>query len=181
MSGAVIHPFFIPAAHSLGMHFSEGVDLSPSMIKLHARYVQRSLELLTEVATGRDWELQAQVSLWIIIGSIIMRLSHVTSPYLKKGCEAVDKGGLRFIPVYGRPPPLSDDVHERLAVLTQIIYFENFLFLTRGGAHPTMTTRIEKEFRHQLQVGFQIPSSLVPLTRCRYYRKPILYCSRFAH
>ena len=152
-SGAVVNPFFIHAAQSMGMHFCDGLDKFPAMAGLQAKYVQASLELLTEISKGHDWELRAQVALWVVSGSMIMRLSYRTLSYIKKSCEAVDMARLQFIPTYGRPPPLSQDLREKLSILSQIIYFENFWFLTCGGAEPTMTARIEKEFRHQLQVN----------------------------
>ena len=131
------------------------------MFQLHARYVQVSLEQLTQVNSGNDWELQAQVALWITAGSIIMRLSDITSSYIKRSCDAVNAGGLRFLPVYERPPELSESVHERLATLSQIMYFENLLFLTSGGPHPKMT-EIETEFRHSLEVGPLVSPYFVP-------------------
>lgn len=155
-SGTIIHPFFISAAQSIGMHFCDGIGNSPAMITLYAKYVQRALELLSDllggIAASREWELQAQVTLWITMGSIIMRLNQVTFGYIKKACEAVHSGGLRFVPTYGRPPAFSDELHEKLSVLSQIIYFENFIFLACGGAQPTMSARLEKEFRHKLYV-----------------------------
>jgi len=135
------------------MHLCDGLDKSPAMAKLQAKYVQAALELVTEISNGRDWELRAQVMLWVASGSIIMRLFYLTPSYIKKSCEVVNMAGLQFIPTYGRPPQFSQDLHEKLSVLSQIIYFENFWFLTSGGAEPTMTERIEKEFRHQLQVN----------------------------
>ncbi|KAF9645625.1 hypothetical protein BDM02DRAFT_491555 [Thelephora ganbajun] len=158
-SGTIIHPFFISAAHSLGMHFCEGMANVPAMVRLQAKYVQESLELLTEIHKGSDWELRAQVAIWITAGSVIMRLGYLTSLYVKRSCEAVDMARLQFVPTYGRPPAFSEDLHERLSLLTQAIYFENFLFLTCGGPEPSMTTRIEKEFRHKLQVRPAISSS----------------------
>lgn len=152
-SGTVINPFFIHAAQSIGTHLCEGVDRSPAMIKRHARYVQASLELLTEISEGHDWELKAQVMIWVASGSIVMRLGNLTSTYVEKSCDAVDAGGLQFIPTYGRPPAFSEVLHERLSTLSHIIYLENFVFLTCGGAEPVRTARIEKEFRHQLQVS----------------------------
>jgi len=115
-----------------------------------------------EVSEGRDWELRAQVALWIVAGSIVMRMSRITFQYIEKSCETVNTAGLQFIPTYGRPPEFSEDLHEKLSVLSQIIYFENFLFLTCGGAEPTMTARIEREFRHRLQVwpAISSPSTL---------------------
>ena len=179
-SGTVINPFFIHAAQSVGMHLCEDVDKLPVMAGLHARYVQRSLELLTGIFEEQDWELRAQVSLWITAGSMIMRLNYLTPSYIKKSCEAIDAGGLQFIPTYGRPPAYSEDLHEKLSVLSQIIYFENFWFLTSGGPEPTMTARIEKEFRHKLQVR-PVTSSFLRCVFSIPIRKYIRYCSRSAH
>ena len=153
-SGAVLNPFFVLAAQSLGMHLCEGMDNSPAMVRLQARHVQSSLELLAEILGGRDLELKAQVALWVAAGSLIMRLSDLTYPYIERACEAVNSAGLQFIPTYGRPPEYTESLHEKLSVLSQIIYFENYLFLTCGGANPTMTARIEEEFRCRLQVRF---------------------------
>ncbi|KAF9785434.1 hypothetical protein BJ322DRAFT_829801 [Thelephora terrestris] len=161
-SGIIIHPFFIPAAQALGMYFCEGMESSPAMVRLHAKHIQICLEWLAEIFKGNDWELRAQVALWVTSASITLSLNDYYIPlYMQRGCEAINTGGLRFIPTYGRPPAFSEDLHEKLSVLSQIIYFENFLFLTHGGEEPKMTARIEEEFRHQL-----------PYTH---------YCSKFAH
>ena len=152
VSGTVIDPFFIYAAQCLGMHFCEGVSNSPALILLKAKYVQRCVELVGDLSKGHDWELRAQVALWITAVGIILSNNRLAPLYIQKACEAIDTAGLQFIPTYGRPPAFSDELHEKLSVLSQIIYFENFLFLTCGGAEPTMTVKIEKEFRHRLQV-----------------------------
>lgn len=158
-SGAVIHPFFIPAAQSVGMHFFEGMDDSPVMIKRQARHIQRSLEILADIFKGHDLELTARAALWITAATIITTTTHFSHFYLKKSCEAIDTSGLQFIPTYGRPPEFSEELHEKLSLLSQAIYFENYLFLTHGGAEPTMTARLEKGFRHQLQVQAGSPQS----------------------
>jgi hypothetical protein len=155
-SGTVLHPFFIPAFHSLGMHFCEGVGNSFTMVSLQARYVQQALEQLTEffkeTARRQNWELRALIMLWVTIGSVVMRPKEVTFVYLEKACDAVNRGGLRFVPTYGRPPEFSEDLREKFSILSQTIYFENFAFLVYDGARPTMTARIEWEFRRILPV-----------------------------
>jgi len=125
---------------------------SPTMIHLHARHMQSTLESLADVFQGHDWELRALVAVWVISGSIILSADDMVHMYMQRSCEAVNAAKLRFIPTYGRPPEFSEDLHERLSVLSQIIYFENFLFLTCGGAKPTMTAKLEEEFRCRLQV-----------------------------
>lgn len=134
------------------MHFCKDMHNSPTIVYLHARHTQMTLESLADVFQGRDWELRAQAALWVVAGSIILSAEDFPPVYIQRGCEAIDAAGLQFIPTYGRPPELSDALHEKLSILSQFIYFENFLFLTCGGAEPTLTARIEKEFRHQLQV-----------------------------
>lgn len=151
-SGSVIHPFFIPAAQSIGMYFCEGMASSHAMIRLQAKHLQRALECLAEVFKGDDWELRAQVALWVTSASITLSIDDYTFLYMQRCCEAVETAGSRFIPIYGRPPLFSEELQEKLVVLSQIIYFENFLFLTWNGEEPAMTARIEKEFRHQLPV-----------------------------
>lgn len=151
-SGTVIHPFFISAAHCLGMYFCQGMESSPGMIRLQAKHLQRCFEWLAEIFNGDDWELRAQIALWATSFSITLSIDRSTSLYMQRSCEAINTAGLKFVPTYGRPPEFSEALHEKLSVLSQIIYFENFLFLTWGGAEPMMTARIEEEFRYQLPV-----------------------------
>lgn len=122
------------------------------MIHLQARHMQSTLESLAEIFQGRDWELRALVAVWVVSGSILLSSDDLAHVYMQRSCEAVNAAKLQFIPTYGRPPEFSEDLHEKLSVLSQIIYFENYLFLTCGGAEPTMTAKLEDEFRHRLQV-----------------------------
>jgi len=78
--------------------------------------------------------------------------------YLSKACGLIDAGNLRFLPIYGHPPELSDQVREDSAVLSQIIYVENYLYLVLDGPPPVKTAKIEREFRQDFQVR---------LVRCR--------------
>ena len=152
-SGSVIHPFFITATQALGMQFCEGMADSPVMVLLHTKYIQVCLGWLLDIFKGHDWGLRAHVALWIATASFTSTADRSVFPYLRKSCEAINAGGLQFVPTYGKPPVFSEPLHEKLSVLSQAIYFENFLFLACGGAEPTMTARIEKEFRCQLPVG----------------------------
>jgi hypothetical protein len=147
------------------------------MAGLRSKDRQACLELLIEISQGNDWELRAQVTLWITIGSIFLRISETTHDYIRKSCEVVNAARLQFIPTYGKPPDFSEELHEKLSVLSQIIYFENFLFLTCGGAEPTMSTRIEMEFRDQLRVR---PAASLFTSRIQHsLRKYIRCCSTY--
>jgi len=157
-SGAIIHPFFVYAAQALGMYFCEGVGDSPAMVRLRAKNVQMCSESIVGIFKSHDWVPKMQMAIWIIAGSVILRLGDSTRCYVQKCRESINTTELQFVPTYGRPPEFSEDLHEKLSALTQIIYFENFLFLTCGGVEPTTTARIEKEFRDQLPVRH--PTSL---------------------
>lgn len=163
-SGNAIHPYFIHSTQSMGMYLYEDIDNFPTMVLRQARYLQTSFELMVEIFKGYDWELRTQVSLWNAAGSIIVSFGESTFMYMQRICEDVNAAGLRFIPAYGRPPVFSEALHERMSVLSQVIYFENFLFLTAGGAEPTRTARIEKEFRYQLPEAYPVLFKICPLT-----------------
>ena len=141
------------------MYFCEGMDNSPAMVRLHTTHAKMGSESLIAIFKTCDWELMAQAAVFVISGCIILRLDGPTRLYVHKSCEAVNTAKLQFIPTYGQPPEYSEGLHEKFVALSQIIYFENFLFLTCGGAEPTMTERIEMEFKHQLRVRPAISSS----------------------
>ena len=61
---------------------------------------------------------------------------------------------MQFIPAFGRPPELAEEVQESLAVLSQLIDLENYLFL---AIHQMkIMTRLEKEFQREFQVRITI-------------------------
>jgi hypothetical protein len=171
VSGTVIDPFFIYAAQSLGMYFCDGMDDSTAMVRLQAKHLQDALERLVEIFEGRDWELRAQAALWVITSSITLPSDSFVSLYMKKGCDAINSGELRFISTL---PASSEVLQEKFSVLSQMIYFENFLFLACDGAEPTMTARIEKEFRCRLAVR-PPSSSFVHLPHLSQEVYPVLF------
>ena len=151
-SNAVIHPFFIPATAGLGVYFHPDIRESPSAVPLRAKYGQSSLEYIVEISKGNDAGLWTQAFLYIAASNLFERLFGPARQYLTRACIALNAAKLRFIPEAGRPPDFTEDVHERLAVLSQAIYFEHYMFLAVDGLEPKMTARIEKEFRHELPV-----------------------------
>ena len=152
ISNTVVHPFFIPAVAGLGVHFHTGIRGLPTVVQLRARYGQLGYEHLAEIRKGSDTSLQVQVFLYVAASSLYGRWLWFARQYLTKACIALNAAKLRFIPAVGRPPRLTEDVHERLATLSQVIYFEHYMFFAVDGIEPEMTTRIEKEFRRELRV-----------------------------
>ncbi|KAF9643250.1 hypothetical protein BDM02DRAFT_3123697 [Thelephora ganbajun] len=163
-SNTIVHPFFIPATAGLGMHFCADVGHSPTMVRLHAEHGQQAFEQVAEINKGSDTNLKAQVFLYVTTSSLYGRWFKLSRQYLTKACIALNAANLRFIPVIGRPPALTEDICERFAILSQIIYFENYMFFAVDGVEPKMTMRIEKEFRDEVQQIYPRLFEICPLT-----------------
>ena len=134
------------------MHFCASIGHSPTVTLLHAKHAQRAFEQLAEVNEGIDAYLKVQVLFSLTSTTLYSRWFDFTRACLTKTCTALNTAGLRFVPATGRPPALTEDVRERVVVLSQIVYLESYMFLVVDGTEPKMTVRIEKEFRRDLQV-----------------------------
>lgn len=152
LSNTVVHPFFTHAAAGLGMHFRANISDTPDMVRLHARHGQLAWEQTAEISKGNDAHLKAQAYLLNATGALYGRWFDFCRQYLTKACLALNAAKLRFLPATGRPPELTEEVIERLAALSQNIYFENYMFLAVDGVEPKMTARLEKEFRYEVRV-----------------------------
>ena len=134
------------------MHFCASASDTPEMVRLHAKHAQLAWEQLAEISKGNDANLKAQAFLQTATSSLYGRWFEFSRRCLTQACIALNAAELRFIPTTGRPPELTEDVFERLAILSQNIYFENYMFLAVDGVEPKMTVRIEDEFQRELQV-----------------------------
>lgn len=152
ISNVVIDRYFVYAFQTVGMYLCETPDDSPVMVRLQARFAQKAWETLIEIRGTGDQKLKAQGVLLFVHSLVIMGFPETTRLYLMKLCGIINDANLRFLPVYGHPPELSDQIREDTAVLSQAIYLENYFYLTFGGLAPVMTERIEREFRQDLQV-----------------------------
>ena len=151
-SNAVVDRHFVYGLRTIGTHLSGVVDQSTAMVRLQARYVQKAWESLIEIYRTDDHRLTAQGVLLFSHSLIIMGFLRTVRFYLQKVCELIDNGNLQFLPVYGRPPELSDQVREDAAVLSQTIYLDNYMHLAFGWPAPSKTAKIEREFRGDFQV-----------------------------
>jgi len=152
LSNTVVHPFFVHALAGLGMYFCAGVGYSHTIVLLLAKYAQRTWEQIAEINTGNDPNLTIQAFFSLTSMTLHSRWLDSARKFLTRPCIALNAAGLRFVPVTDRPPELTEDVRERVVALSQIIYLENYIFLVVDGTEPRMTVRIQKEFRHDLQV-----------------------------
>ena len=152
-SNAVVHRLFVYTLRGVGKYLCETPEATPAMVRLQARHTQEALESLVEISRTGDHKLNAQALLLLAYISIIVGFPRTAQLYLSRACEMINKANLRFLPVYGRPAELSEQVREDAAALSQTMYLENYFYLTLEGSAPTKTARIEKEFRLELQVS----------------------------
>ena len=145
-----------------------------AMARLLAMRTQICWERLAEIVEGNDDKLTVQATLIVATTNIYVRLVQSTALYVRKTCDFINGGNIQFVPTYGCLPEFSEELHETLTVLSQTIYWENYLFLMCGGPEPHATAKLEKEFRQELPVS-NIISFLVrikfifchsKLTRC---------------
>ena len=151
-SNAVVNRHFVYAFQTTGMLLSGAPEESPAMVLLAARSAQRAWETFIEIHRADNQTLKAQGLLFFVHFLVVMGVLESARFYLFKVCELINNGNLQFIPVYGRPPELSDQVREDAAVLSQTIYLENYFHLALDGPPPVKTMKIEREFRGDFQV-----------------------------
>ena len=150
-SNTVVNRYFVYAFLAVGTHLCEVLDESPAMVRLQARYIQKAWESFIE-NYRTDQSLAAQGMLLLVHSLVVMGFLPAAEIYLPKLYELIDNGSLRFLPINGRPPELSDQVREDAAVLSQAIYMENYFYLALDGPAPARTIKIEREFRRDFQV-----------------------------
>ena len=162
LSGTVVHPWFVYVMAATGTNFWGGVGLSPEMTQRLAGNIQRGYQQLAEITRGSNADLTVQVLVSIAAMTLHARCFNQSRQSLTRACVILHAANLRFIPAIGCPPELSEDVRERAVVLSQVIYFESYMFLAVDGTEPKLVTRIEKEFRCELQVRvrFLTPRSM---------------------
>jgi len=151
-SNAVVNRYFVYGFWLAGAYLCGALDESPAIVRQLARYLQKAWEALIGIYRGDNQRLAAQGLLLFIHSLIVVSSPSSVQFYLPKLYELIGDGNLRFLPVYGRHPELSDRVREDAAVLSQAIYLENYFYLALGGPAPAKTTKIELEFRRDLQV-----------------------------
>jgi hypothetical protein len=150
-SGTVIHRSFVYGAEALGI--AAFMDATPAMVQFYARQLQAAGEALDDLLKGNDHRAKVQTASSVVSGFIYTRMPETALFYVQKCFEFAQAGNIQFVPVYGRSPEFSEDIHETSVALSQAIYWANYLFLVRGGPEPCMTAKFEKEFRRELPVS----------------------------
>ena len=152
LCGTVVHPFFVHLAHALGMHYCAALPDGKTAIIMQARYAQLTWESMADISKGQDRFLLLEAMFALASSCMFLRWLNITQEYLLKAINIANESHISLVPKDSPVPAFSGDVHEHIAQLSQLIYLENFLFLTRNGAEPKATSRLEEEFRTELEV-----------------------------
>lgn len=160
LCGKVVHPFFVHQAHALGMHYSASLPGGKTAIIMQARYAQLTWESMASISQDQDHFLLLEAMFALASSCLLLRWLGITQAYLLKAVCIANERHITFVPEDSPAPVFSGDVHEHIAQLSQLIYLENFLFLTRRGVEPKATSRLEKEFRTELEVTNSLRSRL---------------------
>ena len=152
LSGTVVNRAFVCGAHVIGMRYTVGTDDTPAMVLFHARRAQTAWESLAELFKGVDYRTKVQAATLVVSSHVYMCMPEMALLYIQKSCDLIKAGNVQFVPICGRPPEFSEDLHETLAALSQTIYWANYMFLMRGGPEPRVTVKLEWEFRQELPV-----------------------------
>ena len=152
LTNAVVDQHFVYGLQVVGVHICGVPEGAPAMIHMQARYVQMAWESFLRLSKTDQERTKAQALVLIVHGSIMVGFKATAQLHLLKASEIIEKARFQFLPEYGPPPQLSDQVREAISVLSQVIYLENYLYLTMDGSVPVKTARIEREFRSDLQV-----------------------------
>ena len=152
ISNTVVDRHFVYGLQVLGVNACGKPEQSPAMIRLQARYLQRTWETFIQLQETNQHRAKAQALMFATYAATVAGFKMMGQLYLMKACKIIEREKCRFLPVYGPPPVLSEQVHEDVSVLCQAIYLENYFYLTLDGPEPTKTARIKKEFKLDLQV-----------------------------
>ncbi|KAF9787009.1 hypothetical protein BJ322DRAFT_1053184 [Thelephora terrestris] len=163
LCGTVVHPFFVHHAHALGMHYCAALSNGKTAITMQARYAQLTWESMAGISKGGDHFLLLEAMFALASSCVFLRWPDITQEYLLKAINTANEHCISFVPEDCPAPVFSGDVHEHIAQLSQLIYLENFLFLTRNGVEPRATSRLEKEFRTELEGSYPFIFDVCPL------------------
>lgn len=124
MTNTFVHPFFIHAAHLFGQHLHQRGQTATLGIsdQLHMRL---ALACVSDV--GPDAYAQAEAYCLMSLFYLWTHNLELADRYLSEAAGVVQTNqlGLDFPSIQGE----SEEVKERVALLAQLIYVENYLYL----------------------------------------------------
>lgn len=156
MQSGTIHAFFIHYAHIWGCHLYQQFRYDFVLLFLQSIYVYMAVESLSTIREKDNPILLTQALL--MTSEMYFHTHHLDFglKYLEMAAGVVKKNGLRFVMRSQNsargPISVTDDIRQRVGLLSQLLYVETELFLL-AGRNPNLFDELEAEFRFDLAVG----------------------------
>ena len=153
-SNLVVDRHFVYMLQAFGVHLCR-VSVTTANIRLQANNAQIIMESLIQLNKTNQEGTKVQALVSAIHACIIVGFTASAQLNLLRASEIIAKAKLRFLMEYEPPAELSERVLEDVSVLSQVIYLDNYFYLTSDGSVPVpvQTAGIEREFRSDLQVS----------------------------
>lgn len=159
MQSGAIHAFFIHYAHIWGCHLYQQFRYDFVLLFLQSIYVYMAVESLSTIREKDNPILLTQALL--MTSEMYFHTHHPDFglKYLEMAAGVVKKNGLRFVmrsrsSAHG-PIDVTEDIRQRVGLLSQLLYVETELFLL-AGRKPDLFEELEAEFKFDLAVRGQM-------------------------
>lgn len=161
MQSGTIHPFFIHYAHIWGCHLYQQFRCDFVLLFLQSIYVYMAVESLTTIQEKDNPILLTQALL--MTSEMYFHTHHLEFglKYLEMAAGVVGKSELRFVMRSQNSArgafSVTDDIRQRVGLLSQLLYVETELFLLTDRK-PNLFDELEAEFKSDLAVrGYLLP------------------------
>jgi hypothetical protein len=159
MQSGAIHAFFIHYAHVWGCHLYQQFRYDFVLLFLQSIYVYMAVESLSTIREREDPVLLTQALL--MTSEMYFHTHHLDFglKYLEMAAGVVKNNRLRFVMrsqnSSHRTLSVTDDIKQRVGLLSQLLYVETELFLLTGR-NPGLFDELEAEFKFDLAVRGQL-------------------------
>ena len=160
MESGTIHAFFIHYAHIWGCHLYQQFRSDFILLFLQSIYVYMAVESLSTIKEKQNPILFTQAVL--LLSEMYFHTHHLDFglKYLEMTAGIVKRNGLRFVMRSDNsatgPISVTEDIKQRIGLLSQLLYVETELFLL-AGRKPNLFEELEAEFKFDLAVGGSWP------------------------
>jgi hypothetical protein len=156
-SHTIIHAFYIYFAQAVGCHLYQESRVDFSLLHMEAMNMQLAMEALASMREEDDPFQLARAYGFLAMAFLYTHNLAIGKRYMRRVFEIVNRNNIRFVPLSGDLdgflpiPEFSEDVHERAAFLSQMVYTEFDLQFV-AGIPADFCFDLEDQFRYELPV-----------------------------
>lgn len=148
LSGAIIHPFFVHLANLAGVQFYQERLGRYCLLPILAGHLQSTLEALTTMKEEDDPISLARAYWAMTIVYAFPSAIRAAQRYLLRAVEIIRRNNIRFVryladsgsqlelSVPSILEPFSEEVHERVAFLADMLHVETYIYIAGQPGGP---------------------------------------------